>query len=204
MGYVTSVRKTWGPAWLLFLKIYGFCVQGKRLVTTVVSTPPQCVPPQRPQKEADAPALTAIRTLRGGRRLCSLRQRAPPQRMSHVVSPHFVSTSSPIHPPPPDSSQPPIPTAGRAQASTDQSSQLRNGPVKTEGASLQNNSFSHLKSCSPYSPGSGEKVNMDIFLSSDLSCLSLTTSTTTPAKTQKQTVAINFKTQEPRTHLTKR
>lgn len=114
---------------------------------------------------------------------------------------YLISYTSPPHT---DSSQPPIPTAGRAQASTDQSSQLRNGPLKTEGVSLQNNSFSHLKSCSPYSPGSGEKVNMDIFLSSDLSCLSLTTSTTTPAKTQKQTVAINFKTQEPRTHLTKR
>lgn len=106
MGYLTSVQETWGPCFynisqqgslIPFLKIYGLCVQERRLVTSAVSTPPQPVPPHRdPRRRQELlPSLAATGTLRGGRRLVAVlsRMESAPGRTNHLTPSRFVCTS---------------------------------------------------------------------------------------------------------------
>lgn len=89
MGYSTSVWETWGTCFynisqqgslIPFPKIYGLCVQERRLVTTVVSMPPQPVPPHRDPRrsqELQPSPLLAHSEVGGGWWLCSLGWRVP-------------------------------------------------------------------------------------------------------------------------------
>lgn len=120
MAYLTSVQKTWGLCFynvsqhsspILFLKIYGLCVQERRWVASAVSTPPQPMPPHRDprrRQKLQPSLLLAHAEGAGGWWLCSLGQRVPPRRMNHLTPSHSVSTSSPtrllLAPPPNPSS----------------------------------------------------------------------------------------------------